>query len=224
MSRTKLPDKNFKWTPELAYVVGLLVTDGCLSSDGRHIIMKSSDLQLLRTFKKCLSLSNGIKQTFNNGWATRPAYRLQFGNVQLYRWLLKIGLTPRKTYTIEKIKIPNKFFRDFIMGHIDGDGSIWSYKDYYNTYKNPKYIYKRLWVRLMSASEKHMIWWRKKVTERLNVSGHFSERKPWRDDQTTSTWNLKFGKKESIKLLSQIYYNSDVPCLLRKRKIADKFI
>src|SRR3989338_4553102 len=47
MPKPKLPLKDFKWSPELAYVVGLLVTDGCLSSDGRHIIMRSSEKPLL---------------------------------------------------------------------------------------------------------------------------------------------------------------------------------
>jgi hypothetical protein len=50
MSRHKLPDKNFDWSAELAYIIGLLTTDGNLSNDGRHIIMRSSDLQLLNTF------------------------------------------------------------------------------------------------------------------------------------------------------------------------------
>jgi len=52
MPRTKLPEIDFEWTPELAYVVGLLTTDGNLSKDGRHIAIKSADLQLLRTIKK----------------------------------------------------------------------------------------------------------------------------------------------------------------------------
>jgi len=56
MSKSKLPDKNFEWTPKLAYVVGLLVTDGNLSKDGRHITMRSSDRQLLDTFKDCLNI------------------------------------------------------------------------------------------------------------------------------------------------------------------------
>jgi len=63
MPRHKLPPKNFKWSAELAYLIGLLATDGNLSKDGRHITMRSSDLQLLITFKKCLHLTNKIAQS-----------------------------------------------------------------------------------------------------------------------------------------------------------------
>ena len=100
MPRHKLPDKDFKWTPELAYVIGLLTTDGNLSKNGRNITMRSSDTQLLKTFKKCLGLTTKITQSRNDGWAKKPCYRVDFSNVQFYRWLLKIGLFPAKTYTI----------------------------------------------------------------------------------------------------------------------------
>lgn len=224
MPKPKLPDKNFEWSPKLAYVIGLLTTDGNLSCDGRHITMRSCDLQLLRTFKKCLNLSNRISETFNNGWGKKRTYRIQFGNIQLYRWLLKIGLTPKKTYTVGKLEIPDNYFPDFLRGHIDGDGSIWTYKDYWNTFKNPKYIYTRLWIRFISASRIHIKWIRENIFRLLSIKGHLWERKPWRQDQTTSMWEVKFAKKDSIKLLSWLYYSSDVPCLIRKRKIAEKFI
>ncbi len=129
MSRKKLPYKDFKWTSKLAYAVGLLTTDGNLSKDGRHITMRSSDIQLLETFKECLNLTNKISQSKSDGRATKPSYRVQFSRVQLYRWLLKIGLFPHKTYTIGELKIPNKYFRDFLRGHLDGDGNIENYKD-----------------------------------------------------------------------------------------------
>jgi len=224
MPKPKLPDKDFRWTPELAYVIGLLVTDGNMSKDGRHITMRSSDAQLLETFKECLNISTEIKQSKNDGWARKPSYRAQFSYVQFYRWLLKIGLFPAKTYTIGKIDLPDKYFKDFLRGHLDGDGCILTHKDHYNTHKNPKYIYTRLWVKFMSASKIHMDWLRENIHRLLSVKGHFSERKPWREDQTASTWNLKFAKKESIKLLSSLYYQPNVPCLIRKRKIAEKFI
>lgn len=224
MPKAKLPDKNFKWTSELAYVIGLLTTDGNLSKDGRHLTMRSSDVQLLKTFKECLNLRAKIALSKNDGWAKKPTYRVQFSNVQFYRWLLKIGLFPNKTYTIGELKIPDKYFSDFLRGHLDGDGCITTYKDYWNTFKNPKYIYTRLWIRFVSASRIHIEWLRENIFKLLSIKGHAWERKPWMLHQTTSMWELKFAKKDSIKLLSWLYYNPKVPCLLRKRKIAERFI
>ena len=186
--------------------------------------MRSSDFAQLRTFKNCLKLSNKIARSKNYGWAKKPSYRLQFGNVQFYRWLNKIGLFPNKTHTVGELKIPNKYFPDFLRGHLDGDGTITTYKDYYNTFKNPKYIYIRLWVRFMSASKIHIDWIRKTIFRLSSLKGHTAQGKIYRPYQTTRMWHLKFGKKESIKLLSWLYYNLNVPCLKRKRKIAQKFI
>lgn len=224
MPAHKLPYKEFLFTPNLAYAIGLLTTDGNMSKDKRHINMRSSDIQLLETFKSCLNIQGKISQSKNDGWAKKPSYRVQFGNIQLYNWLLNIGLFPAKTYTIGKLKIPDEYFRDFLRGHIDGDGSIWTYQDKWNTFKKPEYVYTRLWVRFLSASEEHIEWIQSKIFQLQNIKGHLWERKPYRPDQTTSMWEVKFAKKDSIKLLSWIYYSPDVPCLLRKRKIADKFI
>ncbi|MBU4421343.1 hypothetical protein L6259_01845 [Candidatus Parcubacteria bacterium] len=222
MPRKKLPAKKIQWTPKLAYAIGLLVTDGCLSSDGRHIILRSSDIEQIETFKQCLGVYNKMEKTKHNGWAKRPAYRIQVGDVGLYRWLLTIGLFPNKTYTIGKIIIPDKFFKDFLRGHLDGDGCVTTYQDSYNTFKNPKYIYTRLIMRFISASEEHMIWLRETTYRLSGIKGDLHEYKPKRDYQTTSMWQLKFMKKASMKLIPWIYYSKDVPCLQRKRIYAEK--
>lgn len=224
MPKPKLPAKEFTWTPNLAYAIGLIATDGCLSRDGRHIIMRSSDIQLLETFKRCVGTSDKITETFCNGFAKKPSYRIQPSMVQFYRWLLTIGLTPAKTYTIGSLNIPDKYFPDFLRGHLDGDGSISSYKDFYNTYKNPKYIYTRLWLRFISASEHHIEWLRLRILQLTSIKGH-----RWTDMNTNRVKKvpmhvLKFGKKDSIRLLNWMYYNPDVPCLERKRKKAQKLL
>ena len=224
MSKPKLPEKNFEWTAKLAYAIGLITTDGSLAKDGRHIVMRSSDVQLLETFKECLNISANITETFNDGFAKKRSYRVQASMVQFYRWLLKIGLTPAKTYTIGELQIPDEYFRDFLRGHLDGDGSISSYQDYYNTYKNPKYVYIRLWVRFISVSKLHIDWLRSRIFALLGTKGHI-----WVDSHPTlpnrvPMWVIKFGKKDSIRLLNWMYYNPDVPCLDRKRQKAEKFL
>ena len=136
MIATKLRQQNYLWTSELAYVVGLLVTDGNVSKDGRHITMVSSDKDLIETFRDCLSLKNSVSISTNNGYSKKPSYRMQFSNVKLYKWLLEIGLLPNKTHIVNEIKIPDKYFIDFLRGHLDGDGSILTYQDNYNHYSD----------------------------------------------------------------------------------------
>ncbi|MDO8577255.1 MAG: LAGLIDADG family homing endonuclease [Candidatus Wildermuthbacteria bacterium] len=224
MPAQRLPDKDFDWTPSLAYVLGLLATDGCLSKDGRHIIMRSSDIQLLDTFKKCLNISSKITETFNNGFAKKPSYRIQPSMVQFYRWLLRIGLFPAKTYTIGAIAVPDEYFRDFLRGHLDGDGSIMGYTDSYNAYKNPKYVYTRIWLKFISASAKHIKWLQSRILQTTGRAGHILEDKSTRPSKTTNMWILKFGKEDSINLLNWIYYDTNLPCLQRKRKKAEELL
>lgn len=117
------------WSANFAYVIGLLTTDGNLSKDGRHIIFVSKDLEQINNFKEILKLSNKTmakKSTYNpNG----KYYQVQFGNVNLYRFLLSIGLFPNKSKTIKEVGVPDRYFADFLRGHLDGDGYTYSYVD-----------------------------------------------------------------------------------------------
>lgn len=222
MPAHKLAKKEFSWTPELAYVVGLITTDGSLSKDKRHITFTSTDMELIRTFKKCLKIGNKITKTPKSNISKKQVFRVQFGNVQFYNWLCTIGLSSNKTSHLSKMSIPDKYFSDFVRGHLDGDGSIITYEDKYNTDRNPKYIYQRLMVYLMSASRLHIIWLQKKITRLTNLKGAIQIKKY--PQRKRSCYVLKFSKKESISLFSWIYYKNNLPLLKRKYKIAQKYL
>jgi hypothetical protein len=222
MPKNKLPDKDFEGTSKLAYAIGLLTTDGNLSKDGIHLEFTSKDRELVEIFRKCLGLKSKIGLKSSGRYREKKYFRVQFGNVVFYRWLQRIGLCPNKTRKLGELKIPDKYFRDFLRRHLDGDGDIDVYKDYYNTFKNPKYIYDRIFVRFRSASRRHMEWLRSKIFNILSIKGHLNGE--GRNSSKTTMWILKFGKKDSLKLLSWLYYSPNVPCLKRKRKIAERFI
>ncbi len=218
----KIGKKQFRWSPKIAYAVGLLATDGNLSKDGRHIILRSSDIEQIQTFKKCLDLHNIIGASKSTAFPNRKiCYRLQFSDVQFYKWLLKIGLFPAKTYTLGRINVPNIFFRDFLRGHLDGDGSITTYNDSYNTYKHPDYQYFRMFLRFISVSKKHIFWLRKTINKLTKLKGDLSELRPI-GRQKVSMWQLKFMKKESMKLIPWLYYTKNIPALKRKRQKAEE--
>lgn len=222
MPKPKLPPKKFKWTPKLAYAVGLLVTDGNLSGDGRHITMRSVDVDLLKTFRSCIDLEgNKIATTHNDRNKERPCYRLQFSKIQLYNWLVGIGVTPAKTFTINSIKIPDKFFRDFLRGHLDGDGSIYTYLD---KQKIKGHIYKnqRVYTKFMSASKNHAIWLYNKIQKLSGIRCAFSNR-TYKKSNRMPIWEIKFAKKASPELWRWIYYKKDLPCLERKRILSERF-
>ena len=44
-----------EWSPNFAYAMGLLATDGCMYNDGRHFDLTSKDIEQLKNFMKCLN-------------------------------------------------------------------------------------------------------------------------------------------------------------------------
>jgi hypothetical protein len=220
MSRKKLPDKFFAWTPNLAYAVGLIVTDGCLSPDGRHLMLTSKDIDQLETFKSCLGRYTQISIAGNKEIL---CHRVQFSDIQFYNWLLKIGLTPNKSRTIGEIDIPDAYFLDFLRGHLDGDGTITIYTDRYNTFKSEKYVYDRISIRFISAGKTHIEWLQAKIIKNIGVIGKIHRVEP-RKENYAPLYVLKFGKKESLKILSKIYYSDTIPALRRKRDQYESFV
>ena len=198
------------WTSDLAYVVGLITTDGNLSPDGRHIDFTSNDKDLIETFKKCLGLKNKIG-TKRSGYTKKlNGLRIQFGDVTLYRWLLGIGLMPNKSKRMRAVAVPDEFFFDFLRGHLDGDGSIKRYQD--PVYPNSV----RLYVNFLSASPLHIAWIKNKVEELLGITG-FQQIAP-------RAYKVTFSKYDSIRLLNEMYPSKDVPCLHRKFLVAEEFL
>ncbi|MBU0687647.1 MAG: LAGLIDADG family homing endonuclease [Candidatus Margulisbacteria bacterium] len=193
---------NTNWNSNLAYVVGLITTDGCLSSDGRHIDITSKDPDLLETAMDCLEIKIKIGKK-SDGKTSKIYHRIQIGSISFYNWLVTLGLTPRKSLTLGPLKIPDTYFLDFLRGHFDGDGTYRIYKDY--LHKNCQRIYSSF----LSGSLEHIIWLQGKIQFLLDISGIIIPDK--------RVWELKYAKKESLVLIPAMYHNSAVPCLRRKR-------
>lgn len=216
MTKIRLPRRGFQWSSDLAYAVGLITTDGNLSKDKRHVSLTSTDIQLLETFRKCLHKKNIISIDPSSVISKKPVFRIQIGDVVLYDWLTKIGLKANKSLTLGKLKIENRYFPDFVQGHLDGDGSIIHYIDKYNTNINKKYIYERIFVYYRSASKTHISWLRNRISKILTVKGALITEKPRNDLSKTTIYLLKFSTKEAKVILNWIYYKEDLPCLFRK--------
>lgn len=212
--------RTFDWSPKLAYAVGLIATDGNLSSDGRHLSVVSKDQDLLETLRACLNIGNSI--TLTTGGAGLYCHRLQWGNRIFYDWLTRLGLTPAKSLRLGPLAIPDQYFADFMRGCIDGDGSIVTYTDRYNTPKSDKYVYERLFVILVSASAPFLEWVQATTLRLTSVEGALFPRHPGHGHSTI--WTLKYAKHDSLRLLNWMYYAPDVPCLARKKEKAWPFL
>lgn len=197
-------ERIFLWSASLAYGIGLFATDGCMYRDRCHMEFTSKDFQQLKNFKKCFNLKTKISFKFSGKGTKCP--RIQFGDVVLYKFFLKLGLTPNKSKTIGIINIPREYFFDFFRGVLDGDGSFHSYYD-------PRWRSSFMFYLIVaSASPAFIVWLRSQISKRLGVQGHVT------NDKRGSAIQLKYAKTDSLKIIKKVYYSPTVLCLSRKRK------
>ena len=194
-----------KWSSKFAYAIGLLVTDGCLYNDKRHMSLTTKDLEQAENFKNCLNLKNKIGKKTRSNSKVKKYFHVQFGDVNFYKFLMTIGLTPAKSKIIGEVDIPKKYFFDFLRGCFDGDGTFYSYWD-------PRWRSSHMfYLEFISASKNHIDWLRKELEEKLKVSGHISK------DGLKATFQLKYAKKEAVEIIKKMYYSPSVVCLSRKK-------
>lgn len=154
---------NTKWSSNLAYIIGLITSDGNLSKDKRHINFTSKDLELLFTFKKCLRIGNKISKKNRSKNSEKKYYFIQFSDINFYQFLVKIGLKDNKSKRLSKVLIPEKYFFDFLRGLFDGDGSIVSYFD--KRWKNSYMFY----LVFTSGSPLFVKWLREKIYKLIKI-------------------------------------------------------
>lgn len=191
------------WRADFAYAVGLITTDGSLSIDGRHINLTSKDIDQIQTFIRILDLKNKIGIKYSSQSKEKEYYQVQFGNVKLYRFLVSIGLTPNKTKTIGHLEIPDKYFADFLRGHLDGDGCTYSYND--PRWKKSFMFY----TNFVSASRTHLMWIEETIKRLYGISGRITPH--------GTIYHLRYAKKSSCVIIKAMYYKNTLPCLKRKR-------
>ena len=159
--RRRNADVVIGWSREVAYVVGLIATDGNLGRRRPVITIVSKDVELLETVRRCLRLTTPIRNHDGHG---KHCHHLSWHDRSLYEWLRAIGLTPAKSLTLRPLEVPDKYFVDFFRGCIDDDGSVLVYTDRYHVPKCERYVYERLYVSLVSASSDFIEWLRVTVS------------------------------------------------------------
>jgi hypothetical protein len=204
------------WAPEIAYVVGLMATDGNLSRERWGLSLASNDIDLLDTARRCLHLKSSITPYTNC-----RCYHIQWRDRDFYDWLVELGLTPAKSLTLGPLLVPDEYFADFFRGCIDGDGTVLVYTDRYHAAKKEHYVYERLYVSLVSASRPFLHWICAKISTLVGVDGVIDERKM---QSRRSLWRLRYAKADSIRLIGWMDYAPNVPCLARKRAKAERFL
>lgn len=114
-----------------AYWLGFICADGYLVEDkGSFVVgiqLSIKDIEILENFKNYLKSEKPI-QIINkvNKDLYQTFARLHIGNKQMFKDLVNLGITPKKSLTLQNIlkNIPYKYRDSFIIGYHDGDGSV----------------------------------------------------------------------------------------------------
>jgi hypothetical protein len=200
--------KEVTWSSKVAYAVGLIATDGCLSSNGRHIDLTSKDKEQLENFLICIEKQ--VRITEKPAGGGRYCTRVQFSDVRLHDFLRSVGITPRKSHTIGALAVPDAHFFDFLRGHYDGDGCFYSYFD--PRWRSSFMFY----LTFLSASRVHIDWLRTTIARLVGVHGHIVTSK------SNCVIQLRYAKREAYEIIQKMYPSRSAICLSRKRLKIDK--
>jgi len=194
------------WSPNMAYVLGVVCADGCLveHGNGYHCLnITSKDRPWLEQIKDVLKAEQRIG-------AKRQAYQLQIRNQTLYRSLLELGVTPRKSKTLQLPSVPTDVFPDFVRGYLDGDGTVLVWQE--SRWQHPW----QLRVAFHSGSLIFLEKLRLQLQERVDLSRGSLLTRP---DVSVLSYTIA----DSLKLYRWMYRHDDTLCLPRKRVRFEQF-
>lgn len=180
-----------------AYILGFIYADGCISKTKYELIIKlhNKDNGTLEKIKTELVSNHPIKLLTNY---KNHQCRLGISSKKLCSDLIKIGLTPSKTFTIIFPKLEGDLIRHFIRGYFDGDGCL------SNGGRNKNLNY----FNIFTASEEFKI----RIVEILsenNIKTNTYER--------NNGYSINITSKENSKLFYDYLYGDAVLFMERKK-------
>lgn len=219
-------NKNFfsSWNFEMSYVLGFVVADGCVGvkrirkRDGGkqyYFNITSKDRLHLENIKKAMNGQQKIYSKQSGYTNKKDYYFIQVGHQEICNDLLKLGIYPRKTYNLDPIKVPDKYFSDFVRGFFDGDGTVYIYK--VNGVPQIKSGF-------VSPSLTFIKDFNQRLCRALNIpEKNIHQTSPERTDRTLIKYDICFYIDDCEKLAKFMYGNNATLYLPRKRRIFEKW-
>ena len=192
------------WSPDMAYIIGFLLADGCIAEDRRGtgtnkvvtITLKSTDEYILEQMRKACGRENPVHMHMKDN---RNYSSLTLGGTYLCNILANYKLVPRKSLTCEfPVDVPDNCVSNLILGYFDGDGGVYIDKKY-------NYLYMRF-----SGTKQFLEDVNKQIVKFANI-------KPGSIVVDRNIWRLNYhGPKQCKPIYNWLYSNANM-CLTRKK-------
>ncbi len=193
------------WSSNIAYLTGLITSDGTLDRDRPRIAFINSEFELIEhardIVKDEINEKNYKPQRYSRGESVW--WRYQFTSRRYYYFLKNIGLTPDKSLTINQLNIPNQYFIDFLRGEMDGDGGFRKYGSKFRCY-------------ICSGSKEFLEWLFNKIKGNIDINGGWIR-------QGNNVYELDFGINDSVKIAKELYREDNLR-LTRKYNVVKDYL
>ena len=214
--REKARNNPLGWNADLAYLSGLITSDGSLRQNRPIMNFSSKDKSLV---KQVQEIAENYLDTYDCSVHpdSHDNWRYVFTSRKFYYFLENMGLMPNKSNKLGKLQIPDNMFYDWLRGEIDGDGCFYKAEDKYLT------------LSISSGSKKFLQWIKGRLKKYglLTGKGSIYDRDGThsigdRQINATTAYVLSLFHKDSINITNKIYEGANY-FLDRKYKIVKEF-
>ena len=106
-------------TEDKAYFLGFIVADGSVNSKSNVIQITQKEPDILYEFKRYIKYEGDLIKS-----KTRDVFDIKISSSKMKSDLLKLGISPNKTMSVNYPLIPENLQNHFMRGVFDGDGCI----------------------------------------------------------------------------------------------------
>lgn len=200
------------WSVEMAYVLGYIYADGNLQDipaiRGKYMRIVSTDKDRIELLRTLLQSEHKIYFEVRPG-NRKDRFELRVGSRKMYDALVRLGVTCRKSLTMELPPIPNDYLAAFSLGYFDGDGCAF-------LERNPKGNVRRLMAIYTSGSKNFLASLHTRLATVLGLKG----RGLYSHGSSKGTFQLRYSTRDSLRLLSYLYGSKQLVAVAMERKYA----
>lgn len=185
-------------TPEKAYWLGFIAADGCNYSREHNatitIRLNQKDKEHLEKFRDFCKSNAKIKEyTTSEGFSNNSKMcKIALNSKKMSQDLTDKGVVPNKSLILKPPRIEAEFYKPYILGYFDGDGSIYK-TNQYNNYS----------ISLMGTKET-LDW----VKEILNWETTLKKRNP--NNNNNNYYIMCGGTQKPYGILKQLYDSCEI--------------